>query len=656
MGRFWAVFSLSLCLLALALAGCAGGSIEVSALPQVLRDAALPAPTEILRQAAYAEAERERAGASFDAAIEAWNVERDGVVAVFAPYWVKPDDTDLNDAAYAYYPFQLDGYAGAAELLLTWDTAPVAQTAFVGLANFTRNRWDWRACPETGALDFGGLTDYIEPASGLFAVVVLTLGTDSSRLASLRIGPPIVPQQAPTAQLSADQLSGAPPIDIQFDTALSVDPDGTIALYEIDKNNDGAFEDSSATPPAWSQHFSTEGLFTVTLRVTDDAGLSDMDQLTISTSADSGWVGVIIPGITTPPAPIWDADGLPAVAYMQGVYLSLIRAQNTLGQTWDSPLDIYFTGSGAAPSAALVNGRPAIAFETVGATTFQMSFIMASDAAGTHWGPPIGVATSPGYPSMAGNPQLFEVAGRPAILYMSEISGWRELYFFRATDSTGISWGEGVVVGPDDIVGFGTPRIIDGNPAVAFVWRNTAENRYEYGYARATQSDGSEWGLEVPLLALAPGTPGDVSYGCDLLDAGGRPAVVYCSYAIPFGAKDVSFLRANDATGASWPASAATVYSAAGANDYLKWPAMATIGGNPAVVFEEWSPDTNGRLVYCRAEAPDGSSWGPVEEVTRVDTGVLHEDAPFDKPKLGLSGGLPAVVCNGNEGLFLTRR
>ena len=53
-----------------------------------------------------------------------------------------------------------------------------------------------------------------------------------------------------------------------FNASASQDPDGTIALYEWDWNNDGTYEENHVTPTA-THTWTTPGSYFVKLRVTD---------------------------------------------------------------------------------------------------------------------------------------------------------------------------------------------------------------------------------------------------------------------------------------------------------------------------------------------------------------------------------------------------
>lgn len=74
---------------------------------------------------------------------------------------------------------------------------------------------------------------------------------------------------------------------ITFDASTSNDPDGSIAKYEWDWNNDSTYVDSKTTPTvthSWSQ----AGSYSVTVRVTDNGGATNTKTLTIFISSGGG--------------------------------------------------------------------------------------------------------------------------------------------------------------------------------------------------------------------------------------------------------------------------------------------------------------------------------------------------------------------------------
>lgn len=92
---------------------------------------------------------------------------------------------------------------------------------------------------------------------------------------------PAATSQPPVAVLSAAPTSGVAPLQVSFSSAGSNDPDGSIARIEW------IFGDGSAPVlAASSSHsYATPGNYTATLKVTDNAGLTDTKSVTISANA-----------------------------------------------------------------------------------------------------------------------------------------------------------------------------------------------------------------------------------------------------------------------------------------------------------------------------------------------------------------------------------
>ena len=66
----------------------------------------------------------------------------------------------------------------------------------------------------------------------------------------------------------------------------SSDPDGSIALYEWDCNNDGVYEMNTTSVTGGACTFGASGNYTVVLRVTDDDGSTDTDSATVVINVD----------------------------------------------------------------------------------------------------------------------------------------------------------------------------------------------------------------------------------------------------------------------------------------------------------------------------------------------------------------------------------
>ena len=76
--------------------------------------------------------------------------------------------------------------------------------------------------------------------------------------------------QAPTAVIDATPTSGLAPLAVAFDGTGSSDPEAGGLSYEWDLDGDGAFDDSTASQPAFT--YAVEGSYDVGLRVRDAQG------------------------------------------------------------------------------------------------------------------------------------------------------------------------------------------------------------------------------------------------------------------------------------------------------------------------------------------------------------------------------------------------
>jgi PKD repeat protein len=141
--------------------------------------------------------------------------------------------------------------------------------------------WDWES---DGVYDQSTTTPlivshtYIIPGTYTVTLRVTSnnglTGTASAEK-TVYLGPPPTPIQSPPKALFSEDKHVAPVGGtISFDAGESGDLDGTIVLYEWDWNSDGVYDYSSTSPTA-SYAYSSLGLYTVTLRVTDDDGYTD---------------------------------------------------------------------------------------------------------------------------------------------------------------------------------------------------------------------------------------------------------------------------------------------------------------------------------------------------------------------------------------------
>ena len=93
----------------------------------------------------------------------------------------------------------------------------------------------------------------------------------------------------PVAAVSANPASGGVPLTVRFDARASTDADGDPLTYSWDLDGDGTFGDSNSPNPSYT--YSTAGVRTVSVRVSDPLGGQDV----ATTSISAG---------NTPPTPV----------------------------------------------------------------------------------------------------------------------------------------------------------------------------------------------------------------------------------------------------------------------------------------------------------------------------------------------------------------
>jgi glucose/arabinose dehydrogenase len=103
--------------------------------------------------------------------------------------------------------------------------------------------------------------------------------------------------QPPVARATASPTTGSAPLTVAFDGSGSSDPDsGDTLRYAWDLDGDGAFDDATTVQPTYT--YTSAGTVTVTLRVTDGAGATDDQSVTISVGGNTAPTATI----TTPGA------------------------------------------------------------------------------------------------------------------------------------------------------------------------------------------------------------------------------------------------------------------------------------------------------------------------------------------------------------------
>jgi hypothetical protein len=113
--------------------------------------------------------------------------------------------------------------------------------------------------------------------------------------------------------------------------------------------------------------------------------------------------------------------------------LSWLRASDPAGSAWGASIDIPATYINTC-SAIMAQGRPALAFGLAGSAGSQLQYLRADDSAGATWtAQPLELAAE----GLGGGPAMSVIGGVPSIAWSSSGS---ELWFIRATDAAGSAW------------------------------------------------------------------------------------------------------------------------------------------------------------------------------------------------------------------------
>lgn len=165
--------------------------------------------------------------------------------------------------------------------------------------------------------------------------------------------------------------------------------------------------------------------------------------------------------------------------------------------------------------------------------------------------------------------------------------------------------------------------MVEGNPAV--IGSIQQGNSIGLGYIRSLDQFGNQWG--APKL-LETGYPG----AAELRILDGRPAVVFPAFL-----GGISFTRANDPLGDSWPVSSQIVTASEGS--IFQFTAEL-VSSNLAIAFVR--QDTN--LFYLRANDPQGTSWG-------TPTLIYRAPGPIGNIDLNVIAGRPAIALHTSQSI-----
>lgn len=284
-----------------------------------------------------------------------------------------------------------------------------------------------------------------------------------------------------------------------------------------------------------------------------------------------------------------EVAGRPAVVYHDFATntLKFHRACDAAGAAWYCTGSLVDVGSTTTqftqPALAIVNGNPAVAYAPDNATPRRVLYRRATSADGVAWAPAVTITARPRV-----GPHVAQciVSGNPALAYYDESN--KDLRYIRANDALGQTWGTSVTIDSvGDVGSFCSMQVVNGQPAISYY--DVANN---LKYVRASDAIGTSWG--TPIALYATGT--SYGQGTSLAVVAGKPAIAFVNTS----SNQLWFIRALDADGASWPATASYLFSSGTS------PSLIDLAGVPAVAFT-YVPAQD--LYFVRGANVDGTAW-----------------------------------------------
>jgi len=416
---------------------------------------------------------------------------------------------------------------------------------------------------------------------------------------------------APHAILMPDTDHGEFPLTVSFDAGASWDQDGVIVKYEWDMDGDlSGWEVDSGTNPVMSGiTYNTAGTKDQWVRVTDNDGLTATAHAKVAVGAAGGNLPPVAMVFPTPPEGEvpqqvtwnasesfdhdgtiakyeWDMDGDPTsweydsgtTATMEityntgGPHTQYVRVTDDGGMTDTAYGTAYMFGGNQAPTAVLV---PDV---TEGDAPLLVNF----DASAS-----------------------------------SDPDGTIQDYYW-------------------DFDGDGTTDIITGLPTTSNTYTDPGDYQPsvrvidDVGEEDSAATNITAHGWAVVQVDAGPSLGTDVS----LAAINGSPAIAYSMENI-VSAMELRYIRAEDAHGAAWPASAVVVDDGGTTTLVGTAVSLAEVYSRPAIAYQD---DTNARLLYIRADDLDGASW-PVAPVQADPT--TNNAGGFCS--LAVIGGQPSI-------------
>jgi hypothetical protein len=408
----------------------------------------------------------------------------------------------------------------------------------------------------------------------------------------------MTPNHPPVAQLTAEPTEGDAPLHVTFNAGDSHDVDGPIAKYEWDWEGDGVFDHDSGSVPTAEHTYDVAEVYDPQVRVTDEH--SGTDTASLEVWAGRWRITVVVDGLSGPPehTSLEVVNGSPAISLWCDIGTEpegywYVRANDAVGESWGSPVLVQsvmrFSHDYADNALTVAYGHPAVAYYEM--DNGELWYARANDADGSSWG--LGKMAAD-IDRVENNLSMAIVDGHPAIAYDRN-----EVYYIRANEPNGETWGTPIRVNNVDSREISL-LVVDGAPAISY------QSNPGLHYVRALDADGTAWAEPV-----TPDSANLAGFRNSLAVVNGNPAIGY----VELDNYDLKYVRANDTNGDSWNIPL-VLNSEENVGDYCS---LAVIRGYPAISYCD---ATNDSLKYVRATDADGSQW---REPKTVDTeGIIY--------------------------------
>jgi PKD repeat protein len=479
----------------------------------------------------------------------------------------------------------------------------------------------------------------------------------------------------PFARFDGSPTFGDTPLSVDFDAADSIDPDGTIASYQWDFDNDGSFDELSVLPTI--QHtYLTAGNFKPRLRVTDNIGATaDVFEATIivrnpdNLLPDADLAVNRISGSfpeefefdgsssSDPDGSIvkyeWDFDGdgefdldsgstaiVTHKVHQNGSFTPMLRVTDNEFDTstgeglsydvstgWQTvdivnlSFELSDLDSVSVKFGVPVQNRMYVAYSVVNNQTVKV--VHSND--GLSWSTPSPVSSEPSAFGLA----LINVNNKPGLFYSrAGGNGSGGLSYVLASNQDANVWSSPLSVssgGQNETSRVNAAKA--GNPAAVFYSPSGQ-------FVRALDGSGSTFASAIPTFSLSGFVLSE-----DFAVISGSPAIAVHS------GQQLLYARATAADGSSWPASMTVVDDQSLHDGFNSNIGMTIVDGNPAIAY----PITTAGLGFVRALDANGDAWGTTQVIPGTETLSIRDVSVIK------FNGFPAIVFSAGQDVSSSR-